>query len=627
MHRLRACCALAIVLLVALRLKAMTLIPLSIEELTQSAQAVVIADVIDIVSEATATSHIHTLVHIAIAGVVAGEIAEGDLTLVESGGSIGDEVEVVDAAPRFTVGEKVVLFLVQGDDGAWHTNQMVLGKFDIIEGAAGRLRALQQLPSDTTVLLPAGIDAPQSTVDLQTLLASIREAASGALPTFQENPTSNSFVPELTAAFTLGGTGLPGRFFEPDQNTPLSFLIDQRGDSILGLTASRRAVDAAFAAWTQIDGASIDLRDGGLTTDLSPACPGPNPLIVRFDDPLSEIPAPVGCHGMLAVGGFRARNSETKVFNNTTFGHSLCATLTFADGWGSCDVWTECNLGEIATHELGHSIGLAHSSERNPEPDATLRDATMYFQAHFDGRCAGVRSDDIAGVTFIYPTAAPPTITTPDVLPSASEGQAYSLQLAASGGSGGFTWSLTRQTNLTGLNVSANGILSGTPVASGAGTKSLLIRAGDTVGNAHTKLFTLQLLTPAPSPSASATPPVSPTPSATESATPSATEMPSTTPSFTQTAPPTRTPSATPPPTASTIPSLPPTSTATPLPCPGDCDGSTEVTVDEIIRLVNIALGAADLETCRAGDLDHSGEITVDEIIMAVNSALNGCGR
>jgi hypothetical protein len=48
------------------------------------------------------------------------------------------------------------------------------------------------------------------------------------------------------------------------------------------------------------------------------------------------------------------------------------------------------------------------------------------------------------------------------------------------------------------------------------------------------------------------------------------------------------------------------------------------VTIDELIRLVNIALGNLP-PNCPAGDLDQNGTITIDELVAAVNSALNGC--
>jgi len=77
----------------------------------------------------------------------------------------------------------------------------------------------------------------------------------------------------------------------------------------------------------------------------------------------------------------------------------------------------------------------------------------------------------------------------------------------------------------------------------------------------------------------------------------------------------------TPPPTATATPS------ATPIPCTGDCDRQGTVTVDEIVTMVNSALGNADLSVCMPGDANRDGEITVDEILTAVNNALNGCSN
>ncbi len=62
------------------------------------------------------------------------------------------------------------------------------------------------------------------------------------------------------------------------------------------------------------------------------------------------------------------------------------------------------------------------------------------------------------------------------------------------------------------------------------------------------------------------------------------------------------------------------------LACVGDCNGDGQVTVDEILTMVNIALGNGDVMGCSAGDANSDGQITVDEILTAVNNALNGCG-
>lgn len=59
--------------------------------------------------------------------------------------------------------------------------------------------------------------------------------------------------------------------------------------------------------------------------------------------------------------------------------------------------------------------------------------------------------------------------------------------------------------------------------------------------------------------------------------------------------------------------------------CPGDCDGSKIVAVNELVRCVNISLEAADIGTCLACDSDGSGRVTIDELIKAVNALLRMC--
>lgn len=59
--------------------------------------------------------------------------------------------------------------------------------------------------------------------------------------------------------------------------------------------------------------------------------------------------------------------------------------------------------------------------------------------------------------------------------------------------------------------------------------------------------------------------------------------------------------------------------------CTGDCGGDSEVTVDEIITMVNIANGVATLDTCPAADGNGDSLVAIDDIISAVNNATNGC--
>jgi carboxypeptidase family protein len=60
--------------------------------------------------------------------------------------------------------------------------------------------------------------------------------------------------------------------------------------------------------------------------------------------------------------------------------------------------------------------------------------------------------------------------------------------------------------------------------------------------------------------------------------------------------------------------------------CVGDCDRNGRVTLDELVTMVNIALGLADFSSrCLAGDADGDGSVRVTDIIAAVRRVLNGC--
>lgn len=84
-------------------------------------------------------------------------------------------------------------------------------------------------------------------------------------------------------------------------------------------------------------------------------------------------------------------------------------------------------------------------------------------------------------------------------------------------------------------------------------------------------------------------------------------------------------------PTPTASPTSPPTQTRTPsatlgpVPCVGDCGQDGAVTVDELVRGINIALGNLGLEACPQFDTDEDGAVTVSELVQSVTAALGGC--
>lgn len=64
---------------------------------------------------------------------------------------------------------------------------------------------------------------------------------------------------------------------------------------------------------------------------------------------------------------------------------------------------------------------------------------------------------------------------------------------------------------------------------------------------------------------------------------------------------------------------------AGPCVCPGDCDGDGSVTINEIVKAVNVALGNEPAGACTAGDVDGDKHISINELLVGVNRAIWGC--
>ena len=397
------------------------------QQLLETSAVVVTGTVTAIESAEGPDGGIQTYIHIQPDRVIKGSIGNDPLVIREPGGTVGEMQSWVYGAPEFQMGERALLFLVRNPDGTLQTNSLAMGKFTLDVDANGHTIATRDFGYGTSLLLPGttpALVAPHArSQHFAPLLNRLRKLA-------QDQPVVPADVPILTPPelstatteyqerFTFLGSP-PARWFEPDSGASVNYLIDSTGDTTLGFASSRAAVDAAFAAWTNVPSATIILGDAGTTA------PGPynqcNINRIVFNDPFNDLSHTV-CAGTLAMGGYCSIASSTTQVNGTTFKQIVSARITFNSGLGGCSFWNQCGVAEVATHELGHTIGLGHSSDPS---------ATMYANVHFDGRCAGLASDDIAGVSFIYPDtgASPvPTFTrtrTPMGNPTAPSGPTF----------------------------------------------------------------------------------------------------------------------------------------------------------------------------------------------------------
>jgi hypothetical protein len=354
-----------------------------------------------------ASGGINTYVHIAPDDVVFGSLPDGPLVLREPGGRLRERTEWVYGSPEYRVGETVLVFLSQHGDGTLRTTSMSMGKFTIESDDRGTLNALRDLGEGAALWdMEHGeliTDPGPESYDFEGLVDSVRRARS--VRDLTRHRRVQMVPPELARAalreqqssFTYLAS--PSRWFEPDAGEAIPYLIDAAGDAGIGPATSRAAINDAFAAWSNVATSDLTLADGGTTTEAVTfaGCLGGNRIM--FNDRFNEITDPIGCGGVLAIGGFCA-SSETKIVNATSFRRIRVGKITFNNGWSQCPGWNRCNLAEVATHELGHTLGFGHAADFN---------ATMYASAHFDGRCAALRADDLAAITFVYPSLVSPT--------------------------------------------------------------------------------------------------------------------------------------------------------------------------------------------------------------------------
>jgi hypothetical protein len=278
---------------------------------------------------------------------------------------------------------------------------------------------------------------------------------------YQELSRGNQLQPQ----FALLGNF---RFFEPDSGQPVICQVKPEG-APSPETASDMV--GAMNAWSNVSGCALVVQSGGLLSACytSTSLQGIGIVFDNCDGRNSPSP---GCASTLAWGGIRLTAPETKVINGTTFRRTTQGFVSF-NPYASCHFTSRCNVQEVATHEVGHALGLNHSQDSS---------ATMAAFAHFDGRCASIRQDDADGIRFIYPGSGGGgggglAIATSS-LASGTVGTFYSQTLTASGGTAPYTWNFAPGSGPLpgGLSLGSNGAITGTPSAAGTFNFTVQVR-------------------------------------------------------------------------------------------------------------------------------------------------------
>jgi hypothetical protein len=386
--------------------------PVSEDDLARHATAILVGQVKGIESYWDAgAKQVFTHITVTPQEVLKGDIGDGDLTLKQLGGTVGQLRSWLEGSPEFIVGEKVLLFIDTNQDGSACVAYLYQGKFSLFTDPDTGQEFAYRGDTPEGVRLLTGTTARAQTDstsngfhEVTALKVQIREALARASSIQQRAalaPLPAPQVPPGSAVEKQEGFTLlrfpPIRWFEPDSGSPVIMSLNPTN----AFPGAEEQIDAGFAAWNAVPQSTFRFKKGVITNFGGFTADGVNSI--SFDDPLSDLPDPVDCGGILAAVLHVTVLNERRTLHEQTFLRIREADLVFANGWENCiEFRSQANIAEVITHELGHVLGLDHSP--NPE-------ATMSPFAHFDGRGAVLHPDDESGAAFLYPDASFPPCT------------------------------------------------------------------------------------------------------------------------------------------------------------------------------------------------------------------------
>ena len=432
---------------------ATTVVMLSDRNLALDSRVIVTGEVTSVMSAWDDAERVPwTYVEVQVDRVLKGEISTTHVVLKQIGGTYGSGGMRVLGQPVFSPGEHVMLYLNTAPDGSLHVAHSFMGMFRIaVDSITGRETVTRwDASAEVDISALQSVERITNRAPLDDYLEGVaetlrREAVEVArIETERRNrpviaiPSEYKRVKRSAAGYSPSFEFIAGglRWMEADAGQPITYFVNPANSPISGGGSAELA--RAMSAWSSQTGANIRLQVGGQTSRCGWEGDGSN--TISFGDCRNQLDPPFGgCQGVVAQTS-TGYVYESRVVGGRSFYRIVDADVVFNRGM-DCFLGTSANLAEVACHELGHSIGLAHSGDGS---------AIMYYASHGGGRDARLAPDDIAGVLAIYPSAGIPppppgggpndavfvTQTAPPVM---TAGQSYTVYVTMRN-SGASTW-------------------------------------------------------------------------------------------------------------------------------------------------------------------------------------------
>ena len=307
---------------------------------------------------------------------------QGDTVDVwELGGVIGNETMFVGGEVKYRVGSEVLVCLGRGNFGL-RSVAMGFSKFDVapLAGLNGSIDGrLTRNMRDTAVVGGAVQSSERSLSGFRSLVAAVRGVSS------RRNSVSESLVADVSVSEAF--TTFVGRWVEADSGIPVKYYRNLANPSPLLSGNVDTEIQKALSAWTSPPSASITLQYAGTAGPSNSETPVPGSggsVLISFEDPDNAISNPVLAVAWVSGSGGRIWQAYIIFQNAADLPSSYRSPQNFA---------------RVLEHEVGHTIGLGHSTDPSSIMYASCCSASTPI-------APALGPDDLDGLNFIYPSGA-----------------------------------------------------------------------------------------------------------------------------------------------------------------------------------------------------------------------------